>query len=209
MLQTLIRSRSFIMGGICCLVGVALLAQFALGWAGASTAGSDMSAVASGAADGGEGDQGQADVPPTDPPIVVYISGAVVSPDVYQLPAAARVNDALLASGGPTDAADLEAVNLAAPLKDGQHLTIPAHGTDTVAPPAAAAGPAARGPLDINGASAADLTELPGIGDAVAGRIVAYRQEHGPFASVDELGEVKGIGPAILEKIAPLVAVQP
>jgi competence protein ComEA len=149
--------------------------------------------------------------------IVVYVSGAVRAPDVYALPGDARVKDLVVAAGGLADDADLAGINLADRLSDGQHVHIRAQGEAPAPSDAGAASqggdpgdaPDTGGPLDINRAGAEALEALPGIGPAAAQRIIEYRAEHGPFASVEELTQVKGIGPALLEKIAPLVTVGP
>jgi competence protein ComEA len=139
---------------------------------------------------------------PTEPDLVVYVTGAVAAPDVYRLPPGARVKDAVVAAGGlRSDAADAQ-VNLAEPLSDAQHVHVPA-----VSDAAPAASGASTGPtlIDINSASAAELEELPGIGATLSARIIARREAEGPFASVEELREVTGIGAKLFEQIAPLV----
>ncbi len=143
--------------------------------------------------------------------LVVYISGAVWRPDVYQLPAGARVNDAVMAAGGLRPEAARERVNLAEPLRDAQHVHIASVAEVAAEAPAApgAPGAAAGGLLDLNRASAAELEELPGIGPTLAGRIVARREEQGPFRAVEELREVTGIGEKLFAQIAPLVTVGP
>lgn len=145
-------------------------------------------------------------------PLTVHVVGAVVAPGVVTVPSGARAVDAVAAAGGMTPDADPAEVNLAAPLADGQQVVVPRPGEAVpVAPvgaPAAggsSAGPAA--PLDVNTASAAELDALPGIGPVLAGRIVETRDAHGPFAAVDELVEVPGIGDAVLERLRPLVRV--
>jgi competence protein ComEA len=139
--------------------------------------------------------------------VIVYISGAVRAPDVYRLPAEARVKDLVLAAGGFAQDADPERVNLAERLQDEKHIHIPRQGEeqagDDGGTQAAAAEDGAL--IDINTASDADLDGLPGIGQALAQRIVEYRAANGPFKSVDDLRNVKGIGPALFAKIAPLV----
>ncbi|WP_270407895.1 ComEA family DNA-binding protein [Brachybacterium paraconglomeratum] len=152
--------------------------------------------------------------------LVVHVSGAVVSPGVVRLPPGARVDDALRAAGGATGEAELDAVNLARPVVDGEQIHVPVPGEE---PPAnSAPAPAADGPpagdagagegsaggrgadgglIDLNTASAAELDELPGVGPAIAQRIVDHREQNGPFESVDQLKEVSGIGPATLEKM--------
>lgn len=140
--------------------------------------------------------------------LVVYVSGAVVAPDVYRLPAGARVKDAVLAAGGLRADAAGEGVNLAEPLSDAQHVHIPVLGAqDTDASPAGAV--RNDGLIDLNRASATELEELPGVGKVLAERIVARRDEDGPFVSVDELRDVTGIGAKLFEQIAPLVRAGP
>lgn len=143
--------------------------------------------------------------------LVVYISGAVWYPDVYRLPAGARVADAVAAAGGLRPEAARERVNLAEPLRDAQHVHI-ASVSEVAAEASAeasASGGGAGGRLDLNRASAAELEELPGIGPTLAGRIVARREEQGPFRAVEELREVTGIGEKLFAQIAPLVTVGP
>lgn len=139
--------------------------------------------------------------------LVVYVSGAVVAPDVYRLPAGSRLKDAVVAAGGLRDDAAAEQVNLAEPVSDAQHVHIPALVADSVV----AAGPVGAeddGRLDLNRASEVDLEELPGVGKVLAERIVAYRDEHGPFASVEALREVAGVGAKLFEQLSPLVKVE-
>lgn len=139
--------------------------------------------------------------------VIVYISGAVAHPDVYRLPAAARVKDAVLAAGGLLPEADHEAVNLAAPLQDADHIHIPRRGeaAPAQAPQAASGGTERR--IDLNTAGTAELEDLPGVGKTLAERIVARREEQGPYRSVEDLREVTGIGAKLFEQIAPLVRV--
>jgi competence protein ComEA len=143
--------------------------------------------------------------------VVVYISGAVNAPDVYELPNDARIKDLVLAAGGLTAEADPERINLAERLKDSEHIHVPRQGEapndDTGAADAADA--AQSGPLDLNTASASDLDSLPGIGQSFADRIIEYRTTNGPFTSVEDLQKIKGIGTALFAKIAPLVSVGP
>lgn len=145
---------------------------------------------------------------PADPsrgPVFVHVVGAVRRPGVYRLAAGSRARDAVRRAGGPVARADLGSVNLAALLADGEQVVVPRR----VQPGAPAAGPAASAPaaiVHLNGASAADLDSLEGIGPALAERIVAYRTAHGGFRSVDELDEVSGIGPVRLEALRPRLA---
>lgn len=140
--------------------------------------------------------------------VIVYISGAVLHPDVYQLPPDARVKDVVLAAGGLAEDAAAEQINLAERIADAQHIHIPSQNEAAAAPAAEPAGASAAiedALLNINTASAADIEDLPGIGPAFAQRIVEYRTANGPFQSVEDLQKVKGIGPALFADIAPLI----
>lgn len=145
---------------------------------------------------------GQAVAEPV-PSIVVHVAGAVVAPGVYELEAGVRVYDAVLAAGGPTEAADTDQLNLAALLVDGEKVYVPREGE--AVPDTGGSGSAQTVVVSINTASARELEALPGIGPVLAGRIVAYRAAHGPFRSVDELINVSGIGPKLLEQLRPHV----
>ncbi len=142
--------------------------------------------------------------------IVVYVAGAVAKPGVYTLASSARVNDALTAAGGPATTADLGVVNLAATLKDGERVYVPAVG-DSI-PPVLQIGPATYDTspaelVNINAATAEQLDVLPGVGPATAAAIIAHRQQHGPFQSVEQLGDVRGIGATKLDALRGLVTV--
>ena len=147
--------------------------------------------------------------------VQVHISGAVVNPGVYRLSAEQRLADAVAEAGGATADANLDAVNLAQWLKDGQQYHVPKAGEVQTAQSEAADSPALVAPadtgcgglMDLNTASEAQLDTLPRIGPVRAGDIVAYRELNGPFASIDQVTEISGIGPATLEGIRPLVAV--
>ena len=139
------------------------------------------------------------------PDIVVAVVGQVVSPGLVTLPAGSRVADALAAAGGLLTEADPAAVNAAAVLADGQQVAV---GVPGVGGAAAGSGEAGGGGLvDLNTAAVPDLDALPGIGPVLAQRIVDHRSEHGPFASVEQLDDVSGIGPSLYAQIAPLVTV--
>lgn len=129
--------------------------------------------------------------------IVVHVAGAVHKPGVYSFPSGSRVGDAIIAAGGAAPGADINSINLARPLADGERVWIPRKG-ETPPPEAsgASAGPggAAGGKVNINAASAAQLEDLPGIGPALAERIVEYRTQHGPFRTIRDLMKVTGIG---------------
>jgi competence protein ComEA len=154
-----------------------------------------------------------ADTPTAASAVIVYVSGAVRAPDVYQLSSEARIKDLILAAGGFSADADPEQINLAERLKDGQHVRVPRRGdpapSSGIAEDAAGTQPAQGGLVNINTASAAELDGLPGIGQSIAQRIVEYRTANGAFKSVEDLQNVKGIGPALFAKIAPLVTVGP
>ncbi|WP_287156837.1 ComEA family DNA-binding protein [Chloroflexus sp.] len=143
---------------------------------------------------------------PTVALVVVYVSGAVAAPDVYRLPLNARVIDVLQAAGGLTDQADISGLNLAAIVRDGEHIRVPFAG-EAVALPAADA--QQTGLLDLNRASAADLEELPGVGATLAARIIERRETQGPYRSIEELQEVSGVGEKLFAQIAPLVTIGP
>lgn len=167
-----------------------------------------------------EGDPGERSAPDGDagatpPPgtVVVHVVGEVREPGLVTVPAGARVADAVAAAGGTTRRADAAALNLARAVVDGEQIRVPRPGEEPVeavepegALPGAGTGPNADGGVvDLNTAGATELEQLPGIGPALAGRIVAWRDEHGPFTSVDELDEVSGIGPAVLGQVRDLV----
>lgn len=140
-------------------------------------------------------------------PLRVHVSGEVRSPGVYQVWEGARVSDVVELAGGPTDEADLAAVNLALKVRDEQHWHIPKLGEETPAATGSAA--PAGGKLDLNSATAQELMRLPGIKEVRAAAIVRYREANGPFARVDDLLAVSGIGTAVLEGIRELVEVRP
>lgn len=141
--------------------------------------------------------------------IVVHVVGAVREPGVIELPLGSRVVDAIAAARGPTDDAALAGVNLARELVDGEQLLVPtaeqlAAGT-VPSNSGAAPGSLAGGLVKLNSADATELDSLPGIGPAIAARIIAWRDEYGPFRSVDELLAVSGIGEKTLDGFRDLV----
>jgi competence protein ComEA len=150
------------------------------------------------------------------PSIVVHAAGAVATPGVLSLRSGARVADLLTAAGGPAPDADLDRVNLAAPLVDGQRVWFPrigeaappsVPGEGGPAPPATGDGSAGGVPVDLNTATVDELEALPGVGPTIAAAIVQHRERSGPFRSVDELLDVAGIGPSRLEQLRELVTV--
>lgn len=204
-------------------------------------------AVAAPAADAGgpAQQQGAGEEPSRGATILVHVAGAVNAPGVYELPADARVAHAVEAAGGAAKGADLDSVNLALPLRDGQQVFIPEVSAASAGAPAAllpqhaaaavvvpgridasvslpqpaseeAAPPAGSGAgagvaqlkVNVNTAGLDELCELPGIGPALASRIIEYRTKNGPFARVEDLILVSGIGEAKLAKLLPVAVVK-
>ncbi|WP_159610116.1 ComEA family DNA-binding protein [Glutamicibacter sp. JC586] len=137
------------------------------------------------------------------PQVTVHVVGAVKKPGVYQLPEGSRITDAVQAAGGATTKAQPQLVNLAAKLVDGQQIILPGTGDSSSAQQMPV--PSAEAKISINSADAQALQELPGIGPALADRIIEFRTKNGPFKTVEELDAVSGIGPAMLEKLGDLV----
>lgn len=135
--------------------------------------------------------------------LVVDVAGAVRRPGLVRLPKGARVSDAVARAGGLTARAERDAVNLAAPVSDGQQVLVPARGSPGSAAPGAAG--AASGPVSLSAATAEQLDTLPGIGPVTAQKIVDYRAQHGSFTSVDGLDAIPGIGPARIAELQGLV----
>ena len=133
--------------------------------------------------------------------VVVYVSGAVASPGVLTLPAYSRVIDAITAAGGATPEADLESINLARILVDGEQIRVGVVGESP--PVASEAGTPAGTCVRLATATEAELQTLPGIGPALAQRIISYRATHPRLSTVEELDDVPGIGPSLIEKIRP------
>ncbi|MCE2710603.1 MAG: helix-hairpin-helix domain-containing protein [Ilumatobacteraceae bacterium] len=156
--------------------------------------------------------------------IAIHVVGAVQQPGVYHLVVGALGDDALRAAGGPTRDADVRRVNLAAPLMDGQQFVVPRVGerlTTTVPSLGSVVGGQSAGDtginsgvnlgavllVDLNQATVAELDQLPGVGPSTARAIIDHRTRNGPFASVDDLLAVRGIGPAKLAELKPFVRV--
>lgn len=212
-----------LLGGSAAIVGIAVLAWFALfrpdppppeltipyASAGAET---EYEGASVGHEEGGSS---IADLPePAE--LLVHAAGAVRHPGVYSMPPGARVSDLLAAAGGPLPEADLNRVNLASPVADGSRVYVPRHDED---PPPVVAGDSSAGSSDpgssadpgqavnINTATARELEALPGVGPSTAAAIVEHRDRHGPFTSVNELIDVRGIGEAKLAALRDLVHV--
>lgn len=132
--------------------------------------------------------------------LVVHVAGAVRKPGVYRVAQDSRVNEAIRRAGGTTARADLTAINLAAPLQDGQQVLVPARAV-VVAGTGPTSTPGASGTVSLSSATADQLDTLDGIGPTLAARIVAWRDQHGGFASVDQLLDVPGIGQTRLDAI--------
>lgn len=140
--------------------------------------------------------------PPAPSELVVQVDGGVVRPGVYRVPTGSRVGDAIHAAGGATADADAGSLNYARLLRDGDRVTVPRQ---------AARGPAAgaveRPLVSLNAATAEQLETLPGIGPVLARRIVEHRIRYGSFQRLEDLLQVEGVGPRVLERLRPLLAV--
>jgi competence protein ComEA len=140
--------------------------------------------------------------------VVVDVTGAVERPGVYRLPAGSRVDDAVRRAGGAAPKAELETVNLAARLADGQQVVVPERGPVSAGGAAAAgtatagvAGGEEEGPISLATATATQLDTIDGIGPVTAEDIIEFREQHGGLASVDQLDQISGIGPATMEAL--------
>jgi competence protein ComEA len=138
----------------------------------------------------------------------VWVGGEVAQPGLYTLARGARVADALEAAGGVLESGDTAGLGLAAPVEDADQIIVPPRSAAVAANPTigtAPASPASDSRVNINTASAAELIELPGIGEALSGRIIEYREQHGPFQSIDELAEVSGISDRMVDELRDLI----
>ena len=159
---------------------------------------------------------------PTSGPIHVYVSGAVARPAVYELPPGSLIDDAVRAAGGFADEADSAAVNLAQPAVDGMQVHVPLLEEALPTPPPVSLSPGVEpttasrmggittaGLIDINTATQTDLEMLPGIGPSTAANIIAHRDANGPFAAIEAIMDVPGIGEGRFEAIRDLITVGP
>lgn len=158
---------------------------------------------------------------PAEVDVVVWIGGAVATPGIYTLQRGSRLNDVIVAAGGLSRRADTSSFNLAARIEDEDQIEVPfiVSAADTTNP----ATPSSFGirlseaghpsdsdtAININTASAGAMEALPGIGPALAERIVEYRTEHGPFGEIEELAQVSGISPAMVDEMGDLITVGP
>lgn len=138
--------------------------------------------------------------------IQVSVTGAVNAPGVVEVPLGARLLEVVEAAGGFTPQADTDRLNLAGRVGDGEQLEIPAIGASETAVATRVSGDDL---IDLNTASLDELDELPGIGEVLGGRIIEYRESNGPFTSVDQLSNVEGISPRLVDEIRPFVTVTP
>jgi competence protein ComEA len=166
---------------------------------------------------------------PTPSRVRVYVSGAVVLPDVYDLPLGSLVKDAVRAAGGGTADANLSLINLAQEIKDQSQVNIPARlqviqdlglpqaqplqplGPKQVLPPPPITQPegsGTSGQVNLNTAGATELETLPGVGPVLAQRILDHRTQNGPFASIEALKDVQGIGDVTFDRLKDHVVVQ-
>jgi len=150
---------------------------------------------------------------PTETPLIVHITGAVPRPGVYALAQGSRVQDAISAAGGFLAEAEKKGINLARALEDGEQLDVPyVEGASPViatdAPPVIQ-DPSATELININFASQVELESLPGIGPTTAQKIIAYREQNGPFLTIEDIINVPGIGPGTYERIKDLITVGP
>jgi competence protein ComEA len=157
---------------------------------------------------------------PTAGSIAVYITGAVNSPGVVYLPRQSRILNAIEAAGGLTSDADFETINPAARINDGERITIYSQSSQATRAVltstasgninrtrAGTALPTVSYPININTASQQDIESLPNIGPAKASQIITYRQQNGPFKTINDIQNVPGIGPVTFEKLKDLITV--
>jgi len=141
-----------------------------------------------------EADSGAATVTRAPLSLVVHVSGAVVSPGLVTLEEGARVVDAVDAAGGATAQSEVHQLNLARPVIDGERIVVPREGEELPTG-------SSDGPISLSRSDAVQLQELPGVGPAIAERIIAWREENGPFRALEDVLAVSGIGEATLERL--------
>jgi competence protein ComEA len=181
-------------------IAVALLLVGARAIRGEQGSAAAFSGSGGGAAAGGESSSAGFTISGQAGDLVVDVTGAVARPGVYRMPAGSRVNDAVKRAGGPTGRAQLEAINLAARLADGQQVVVPERGPAGSTVAAAGAG-VEEGPISLGTATAEQLDTIDGIGPVTAADIIEFRDRHGGLSSIDQLDQVSGIGPATMESL--------
>lgn len=214
--------RLAVLGVLVLLVAAAVVLGLRVAWARSSAQPKPVAATAHGPPGGlatrtvpaAFASTGAVGLPSAAGVLLVHVVGQVRRPGVVRLPPGSRVQDALRAAGGSTSAADLNHLNLARPVADGEQILVPRPGEDipvsgmpSSAGQGATGAGAAGGLIDLNTADATALDSLPGVGPVIAQRILDWRTEHGRFTSVDELGEVSGIGDKLMAQIGPKVRV--
>jgi competence protein ComEA len=146
---------------------------------------------------------------PTSAPIRIHVAGAVDRPGVYELPPSSIVQEAIDAAGGPTSDADPDCINLAQELQDHQQVYVPHQGEANPPPPISGGESGGGGLVNINTATATELETLPRIGPATAQKVIAYREDNGPFETIEDIKNVPTIGEATFEGLKDLIAVGP
>jgi len=217
--------RLAVLGVMVLLLTAAVVFGIRVAWARSSATPQPVAATAHGPPDGlvsrtvpaAFASGGAAGLPTAASVLLVHVVGQVRRPGVVRLPPGSRVLDAVRAAGGATSSADLNHLNLARPVADGEQIVVPKPGESIVQGGTPGVGGAGAGSspgvgsvgglVDLNTADAAALDSLPGVGPVLAQRILDWRAQHGRFTSVDELGEVSGIGDKILAQLRPKVTV--
>ena len=202
------------------IAGACLLALAVAGvavWGVASVWGREAAQVLrADEADGSLEEPGHAREEHAGPTVFVHVTGAVAAPGLYELSEGARVNEAIDAAGGFAEGADTTVLNLARVLVDGEQVVVPTHAAEGDAVAAAAgdtsagsgvSGSIIAGKVNINRADVATLDTLPGVGESTAQKIIADREANGPFASIEDLKRVSGIGEKKFEQLADLICV--
>lgn len=133
--------------------------------------------------------------------VFVHVTGAVRRPGVYRIPSWGRLDLAVKRAGGATPSADLQGVNLAAKVSDGQQVVVPRRGAGGATAGGDVAADGSSAPISLNTATAEQLDQLDGVGPATAEKILAWRKEHGGFRSVEDLKQISGIGPKRFEAL--------
>ncbi|MFN8151190.1 MAG: ComEA family DNA-binding protein [Solirubrobacterales bacterium] len=175
-------------------IGVCLLL---LGIRAVNSAGSEGQGGAGGGVRLAAQPVGGAGAAPATGEVVVHVAGEVADPGVFRLPAGSRVTDAVEKAGGVTGAGDPDAINLAARLADGQQIVVPGR-----VPGGTTASASEDGPISLGSADQADLETIDGIGPVTAADIIEFRDQQGGIASIEELDEVPGIGPATIDALS-------